>query len=107
MPATQDQATSESIQISATAGAMTGSAASKKQPTFEQFSPVDMTTLHRRDDPSAAVTRLGGEFRVSACQRQRLFRIVRVYPNERAKPVCHSGREVRGSHHRHSSGSLQ
>src|SRR5271168_5454416 len=51
---TQDQATNESIQISATAGAMAGSAASKKQPTFEQFSLVDMITLRRRDDPASA-----------------------------------------------------
>jgi len=36
---------------------MTGSAASKKQPTFEQFSPVDMITLHQRDDPASALSR--------------------------------------------------
>jgi hypothetical protein len=32
------KAATESIQISATAGAMPGNAASRKQPTFEQFS---------------------------------------------------------------------
>jgi hypothetical protein len=36
---------------------MTGSAASKKQPTFEQFSLVDMINLHRRDDPASALSR--------------------------------------------------
>jgi len=30
---------------------MTGSAASKKQPTFEQFSPANIFTLHWRNDP--------------------------------------------------------
>jgi len=39
---------------------MTGNAASKKQPTFEQFSLVDMITLHRRDDPASALIRRNG-----------------------------------------------
>jgi len=36
----------ESIETSATAGAMTGKAASKKQPAFEQLSLADMITFH-------------------------------------------------------------
>ena len=81
------------------AGAMTGSAASKKQPTFEQFSLVDMIILHWRADFIRS-NDARCEFRVSACEQRRLFRIVRVYPNERAKPVRHRRREVCGSHHR-------
>jgi hypothetical protein len=40
----------DSIQTSATDGAMTGSAASKKHPIFEQFSPANIFTLHWRND---------------------------------------------------------
>jgi hypothetical protein len=48
--AQNEKAAIESIQTSATEGAMTGSAASKKQPTFEQFSRANITTLHWRND---------------------------------------------------------
>jgi hypothetical protein len=41
--AQHEKATIESIEISATAGAMAGIAASKKQPTFEQFSLANIS----------------------------------------------------------------
>jgi hypothetical protein len=41
--AQHDKATIESIQTSATAGAMAGIAASKKQPTFEQLSLANIS----------------------------------------------------------------
>jgi hypothetical protein len=71
----------ESIETSATAGAMTGNATSKKQPTFEQFSLVDMSLSVGRTIPpaiSAAATTPDRELEQSACERHRLFRIVRV-----------------------------
>ena len=48
--AQNEKAAIESIQTSATEGAITGSAASKKQPTFEQFSRANIITLHWRND---------------------------------------------------------
>jgi hypothetical protein len=41
--AQHEKATTEIIEISATAGAMAGIAASKKQPTFEQFSLANIS----------------------------------------------------------------
>lgn len=36
---------------------MSGNAASKKQPTFEQFSPANIFTLHWRNDPAGGSSR--------------------------------------------------
>jgi hypothetical protein len=55
--AQNEKAAIESIQTSATEGAMTGSAASKKQPTFEQFSRANIFTLHWRNDPVGDASR--------------------------------------------------
>jgi hypothetical protein len=43
----------ESIETSAAAGAMTGNAPSKKQPTFEQLSPANISLSSTRADLSA------------------------------------------------------
>ena len=48
--AQNEKAAIESIQISPTAGAMAGIAASKKQPTFEQFSLANIFILHWQKD---------------------------------------------------------
>jgi len=56
--AQNEKAAIESIQTSATQGAATGSAASKKQPTFEQFSRANIFTLHWRHDPAGDPSRL-------------------------------------------------
>jgi hypothetical protein len=48
--AQDEKAAIESIQISPTAGAMAGIAASKKQPTFEQFSLANIFILHWQKD---------------------------------------------------------
>jgi hypothetical protein len=45
----------ESIQISAKAGAMPGNAASRKQPSFEQFSLANMVHSIGRNDLAIAV----------------------------------------------------
>jgi len=51
----------ESIETSATAGAMTGNAPSKKQPTFEQLSLANISLSSTRTDLSA---RLHSQFAI-------------------------------------------
>jgi len=87
--AQHEKAAIESIQTSATEGAMTGSAASKKQPIFEQLSFANIFTLHWRNDPAGdpqppETTRAHGLGR-NGRERGRKFSDRRGYPNEPAR----------------------
>ena len=85
--AQHEKAAIESIQTSATAGPMTGSAASKKHPIFEQLSLANIFVLHWRDDPRRRPRRpttLGRDLKPGVVGDSGKFPVVGVFPNEPA-----------------------